>query len=70
MNGREWKVVDSREDNDQLNQSDAIAIFDISTVLEARMVRLRQTGPTWNSKYNFLYLRAFEIYGALLLYPD
>ena len=61
-----WVVVDSRENNEDLNSSYVIRNFAISDpVSEAfRFVRLHQTGK--NHKGNdYLYLSALELFGAI-----
>ena len=61
-----WAVVDSRENNSDLNSSYVIRNFAISAPPSEvfRFIRLRQTGK--NHKGNdYLYLSALELFGAL-----
>ena len=63
---RNWKVIDDRRDNSDLNRSRAIANFKVSHVPEEgfRFIRLIVTGPNHCGDYQ-LSLTALEIFGAL-----
>jgi hypothetical protein len=66
--GNDWIEIDRRENDQQLNVPEAIVEFDVQKVVEARMVRIRQTGLNWQGNNHFLF-RGFELYGGLRIPP-
>jgi hypothetical protein len=62
--GREWKVIDSRVDNEDLEGENAIGTFEIGAPEEMRFVRLRQTGPGHDGSTQ-ITITAFELFGDL-----
>jgi hypothetical protein len=64
LNGAEWTEIDRKVDNEALNRKNATATFACSTLVEARMVRIRQIGKNWLGNHTLLF-SAFELFGAL-----
>jgi hypothetical protein len=70
--GGEWRELDRREGNTQLNGNDAIASFRVAREEQMRMIRLRQTDQNhWDGKgtsggYHRIVLQAFELFGTLV----
>ena len=61
-----WTEIDRRDNNDELNDYDAIANFEISGVSNEsfRFFRFRQTGPNHYGNY-YLTIARLEIFGTL-----
>jgi hypothetical protein len=64
IDGTEWKILDVREDNDDLEGESAVGTFEINNPEEVRFVRLRQTGKAHDGS-NQITITAFELFGDL-----
>jgi hypothetical protein len=62
--GSTWKEVDRREDAKEMNGPNCSSIFEVQSVVEARFIRIRTIGPDWSGN-QYLYIRAFELFGGL-----
>jgi hypothetical protein len=64
MDGRDWKTVDERSNNADLNARNVSRFFEIPAELhqDCCFVRLRQTGKNHN-ELDVLYFAAFEVFG-------
>jgi hypothetical protein len=63
--GKEWTEVHRRTDNNDLNRSSRIGIYEVSQVMKYRFVRLRQTKKSY-SKSDYFLLSGLEVYLTLL----
>jgi hypothetical protein len=63
-NGRDWRVIDRREEDGSLNDCNKVRSFELRTIVETRFIRLRQTGVNWQGDH-YLYFTAFELFGGL-----
>lgn len=65
----DWKILDERNEIENLNDNNAEVNFQIQTKLRQdelfKFIRLRQTGPNVSGK-NFLILSAFELFGTVM----
>jgi hypothetical protein len=57
----EWKIVDRRMENYDLNGTNAIKMFKLADVIICQYMRLRQMGLSHAGK-NFLVLSGFELF--------
>ena len=62
--GIDWKEIDRRDDNDELNDRLAVGVFEVRDKIESRYLRLRQTGKNHGGN-DYLLLSSFEIFGVL-----
>jgi hypothetical protein len=58
--GSNWKEIDHRENNNDLNGASFIKTFSVSKSIECRFIRLRHIGPNHQGN-NHLLLSALEI---------
>lgn len=70
--GEEWTIIDSREDNDDLDGTGATHNFSITpgrVEQASRFIRLRETGPNHcadGEQWYFVLIEGFEIFGRFL----
>jgi hypothetical protein len=64
---KQWKEIDRRENQDCLNGPNRVCAFEVPLIVDARFVRIRQTG-TNGSGYRYLIVRAFELFGGLSIH--
>jgi hypothetical protein len=60
-----WTVIDRRENNDSLNEKNAIGTFTIAHSVNCRYIRLRQTGKNHYGSHS-LIISSFEFFGSLI----
>jgi hypothetical protein len=65
IDGGEWEQIDSRSNNEDLNDKGVRRLFSVRSSGEYRYIRLYQTGPNHGNNH-FLGLSAFEIFGTLM----
>jgi hypothetical protein len=66
LNGKGWREIDRKTDNDDLKGwPPRVASFAVTNVAECRFIRLTQTGKDHAGKA-FLDLSAFEVFGTLI----
>jgi hypothetical protein len=61
---KEWIVIDSQNDNTDLNGNNMSKGYEVEARKEWKFVRLRQTGVSHSGK-NYLVISGFEIFGSL-----
>jgi hypothetical protein len=65
LDGQEWTELDCQKDNHSLDAQNVARAFPVKRHMQAKMVRLRLTGPTSNGS-GFLCLSSMEIFGQLI----
>jgi hypothetical protein len=65
QDGNDWTIVDEKQDNNDLNGTNLVKAYELKEEVEARQVRLRQTGPAHSGKY-FLAISGFEVFGTVI----
>jgi hypothetical protein len=63
--GQTWTQIDRRSNTNDLNGWDKFRTYGVSTVVETRILRLRQTGKS-HSGDDYLAFSAWELFGTLL----
>jgi hypothetical protein len=65
LDGQGWTEIDRKEDNGDLNGTNLVKSYELGAEAEARVVRIRQIGPTHSGKH-FLTISGFELFGAIV----
>jgi hypothetical protein len=63
--GASWMEIDRRENNGDLNASEAVKTFAVARSGLFRMIHLRQTGPNYNGN-NYVIFCGFEVFGTVV----
>ena len=63
--GKNWEIIDDRNNDSQLNKPDAVANFEINQNDGFyRFIQLRQTGKNWGNSLCIM-IRSLEFFGKI-----
>jgi hypothetical protein len=65
-NNKEWIVLDTRRNNQELNGCDCVKTFSVENPSMVRWIRIRQTGPSKNGGL-YLAAKSMEFFGTMSL---